>query len=95
MIRIFSNRSSKRIMARLVANMAGNSDRGAREAPASGSIDPPPPREPRFGDLALAAVVQDTVGFLSADAREISVTIVPDIDPGPISAVTGSCWKTC
>lgn len=40
-------------------------------------------REPRFDDLALADVVLETVGFLTADARENRVMIVTDLDAVP------------
>lgn len=40
-------------------------------------------REPRFGDIALADVILETVGFLTADARENRVAIVTDLQPVP------------
>lgn len=36
-------------------------------------------REPRFGELNLGEVIHETVGFLSADARESRVRIVPEL----------------
>ncbi len=38
-------------------------------------------REPRFAGLDLSDVIQETVGFLAADARESRVRIVVDVEP--------------
>lgn len=40
-------------------------------------------REPRFAPVALDGVVQETIGFLAADARENRVQIVTDLAPVP------------
>lgn len=40
-------------------------------------------REPKFGALALAEVITDTVAFLAADARERHLRLITDLAPAP------------